>query len=75
MLVFGVDIPLVEVILVFMIITFIMLVEAIIVIALLIKHLNKTKKLGELTKSLSDTILQIKGLEIQELDKIKVTKR
>ena len=71
MLVFGIDIPLVEVVLAFSIIAFMLLVEAIIIIALLSKHLFKMKKLGELVEKLSETILEIKKKEIEELDQIK----
>ncbi|HLC70727.1 MAG TPA: hypothetical protein VJI32_01900 [Candidatus Nanoarchaeia archaeon] len=71
MLVFGVDVPLVEVVLAFAIIAFLILIEAIIVIALLSKHLSKTRKLGELIEKLSETILEIKKKEIEELDLIK----
>ena len=71
MLVFGVDVPLVEVVLAFAIIAFLILIEAIIVIALLSKHLSKTRKLGELVEKLSEVILEIKKKEIEELDKIK----
>ena len=38
---------------------------------MLIKDMNKTKKLAELIEKLSETILQIKKAEIEELDKIK----
>ena len=71
MLVFGVDIPIVEVILIFALVIFILLVEAIIVIALLIKHLNKTKKLSLVVEKLSETMLEIKRAEIEELDKLR----
>lgn len=71
MLVFGVDIPLVEIILGLAIIVFILLVESIVIIGMLVKQTNKTKKLSELIQKLSDTLLEIKKAEIQELDKIK----
>lgn len=71
MLVFGVDIPLVEVVIAFAILTFLLLVEAIIVIAILSKHLSKTKKLTELVEKLSGIILEIKQKEIEELNIIK----
>jgi len=71
MLVFGVDIPLVEVILIFALVIFLLLAEAIIVIALLVKHLNKTKKLGLVIEKLSETMLEIKRAEIEELDKLR----
>ena len=46
MLVFGVDIPLVELMLTFLIIIFLILVEVIIVLALQLKHLKKMKELS-----------------------------
>ncbi|MFH0701276.1 MAG: hypothetical protein V2A62_02475 [Candidatus Woesearchaeota archaeon] len=71
MLVFGVDVPLIEVILALTIILFLLLVEAIVVIALLIKQLQKTKQLGDLMEKMSEALLAIKKAEIDELDKLK----
>ena len=71
MLVFGVDVPLMEMMLAFAIIMFLLLIEAIVVIALLVKHLNKTKKLSELIDKLSETILMIKKAEIDQLDRLR----
>ena len=71
MLVFGVDIPLVEVIFVLCIIIFLLLIEAIVVISLLMKQMHKTNKLGDLIQRLSQTLLEIKSAEIQELDKLR----
>jgi len=71
MLVFGIDVPLVEVVFALAIIMFLLLVESIIVISLLVKQLNKTKTLGELVQKLSETILQIKKAEMDELDKLR----
>jgi predicted PurR-regulated permease PerM len=71
MLVFGVDIPLVEVIFVLCIVIFLLLIEAIVVISLLMKQMHKTNKLGDLIQKLSQTLLEIKSAEIQELDKLR----
>ena len=71
MIVFGVDIPLVEIIFTMSIIIFILLIESIIVVMVLIKQMNKTKKTHELLQNLSDTLLKIKEVELKELDKIK----
>lgn len=71
MLVFGLDIPLVEVIFALAMIIFILLIEAVIVIGLLLKQMNKTKKLGELMQKMSETLLSIKRAEMEELDKLK----
>ena len=60
MLVFGVDIPLVEIILVFTIIIFILLVETVVIIALLVKQMNNTKKLSSLVVQLSETLIRLK---------------
>ena len=71
MLVFGVDIPLVEIILLFGVVIFILLVESVIIIALLVKQLQKTKNVGVLLEKLSQTLLEIKKAEIDELDKLR----
>ncbi len=71
MLVFGIDVPLIELILVFSFIIFILLIEAIVVIMLQVKHLNKTKKVTLLLNKLTETVLAIKDKELAELDKIK----
>lgn len=47
MLVFGVDIPLVEVVLTVSIILFILLIETAIVVSLAVKQMNKAKELLE----------------------------
>lgn len=70
-LVSGLDIPLVEVILVFGIVVFILLVESIIIISLLVKQLQKTKNVGQLLERLSQVLLEIKKAEIDELDKLR----
>lgn len=71
MLVFGVDIPLVEIILIFGTIIFILLIESVIIIALLVKQLQKTKNVGVLLEKLSQVLLEIKKAEIDELDKLR----
>ena len=71
MLVFGIDIPLVEVLFVLGIIIGILLVESIVVISLLSKQMNKTNKLASLVQKLSETLLEIKKAEIEELDKLR----
>ena len=53
MLVFGIDIPLVEIILVLAVVIFILLVEALVIIILLAGQMKKTKKLSVLIKKLS----------------------
>ena len=71
MLVFGIDIPLVELIIGMSFIMFILLVEVLVLVVLLMKHYHKTKKVVELVHKLSDTILEIKKAEIVELGKLK----
>lgn len=71
MLVFGIDIPLVEIIFALAIILVILMIEAIVIIAMIASQLQKTKKIDELTLKLSDTILAIKKAEIDELDRLK----
>ena len=71
MLVFGIDVPLVEVFLVLGFVIFILLVEALVIIIMLTSQINKTKKLALLIEKLSETLLEIKKAEIEELDKLK----
>jgi len=71
MLAFGVDIPLVEIILIFGIVVFILLIESVIIIGLLVKQLQKTKNVGMLLERLSQVLLEIKKAEIDELDKLR----
>ena len=70
-LVSGIDIPLLEVILIFGVIIFILLIESIIIIGLLVKQLQKTKNVGLLLERLSQVLLEIKKAEIDELDKLR----
>ncbi len=71
MIVFGIDIPLVEVLLALAIIMFLLLAETVIVLALLLRQMSKTRKLSELTYQLSESILEMKKRELEELDKLK----
>lgn len=71
MLVFGIDVPLVEILLLLVIVIFILLVEAIVIISLLVSQMNKTKKMGESMEKLSGTLLDIKKAELTECDQIK----
>ena len=71
MLVFGIDIPLVEVILTLGVVIFLLFIESIVLVALLVRQMTKTKKLVELVEKLSETILAIKKAEIEELDRMR----
>lgn len=70
-LVGPIDVPLIEVLLIFGIIIFILLIESIIIISLLVKQLQKTKNVGILLEKLSQVLLEIKKAEIDELDKLR----
>ena len=71
MLVFGIDVPLVEIVLAFLLVVFIILAEALVIVSLMIKQLSKTKKMTELLEKLAQTVLAIKKVEIEELDRLK----
>ncbi|HIH13186.1 MAG: hypothetical protein QT02_C0009G0010 [archaeon GW2011_AR9] len=71
MLVFGIDVPLVEIILVFLLVIFIILAEAIVIVTLMIRQLSKQKRVIELVEKLAETVLSIKKVEIEELDRLK----
>ena len=75
MLVYGIEVPLVEIIFSLTIVIFVLMIESIILILLLIKQLNKTKQLSQLTEKLSETILSVKKAEIHELDKLKIKRK
>ena len=59
-LVFGVDVPLIELLLVLGVIIFLLLIEAVVVIGILVKQLQKTKQLSALTVQLSESLLKLK---------------
>jgi hypothetical protein len=71
-LIFGVDIPLIEVVLGLTIITLILLVQAIVLVTLLVKQQKKSRELVDLVEDLSRTVLSIKKVEVEELDRLKV---
>ncbi|MBI2661994.1 hypothetical protein HYX11_00870 [Candidatus Woesearchaeota archaeon] len=71
MLVFGVDVPLVELVLVIALIMFVLLIEALVVIGMLLSQMNKTKKTLELVQKMTDTLLALKKEEIEVLDRLK----
>jgi len=75
MLVFGIDVPLVEIILGILVVVFLLFVEAIILIGLITKQMQKSKRLGDLIEKLSETLLAVKKAEIEELEKLKVIKK
>ncbi len=71
MIVYGIDIPLAEIVLGITIILFFLLFEAIVIIALLVRNLDKIKQVNTLTERMSQLMLQIKKAEIDELSKLK----
>ncbi|MBI2668476.1 hypothetical protein HYX14_01410 [Candidatus Woesearchaeota archaeon] len=71
MLVFGVDVPLVEVVVGLVIISFILFIEAIVIIILLLKHQNKSKEVTVLQQRMAETLLDLKRAEVDVLDKVR----
>ena len=71
MLVFGIDIPLIEVVFALAMISFVILVEIMIVVVLLMKNLNKAKELGETLNKLAQVLLSVKKEEIKEIERLK----
>lgn len=70
-LLFGVDIPLIQIIVIFFIISFLVLVEIIIVMLILTKMLEKAKVRDELQKKMLETLLEIKKKESEEIDRLR----
>jgi len=62
-LLFGVDIPLIQVIVIFFILSFLILIEIIVVMLILTKVLDKAKSRDELQKKMLDTLLEISRLK------------
>lgn len=58
MLVFGVDIPLVEMIFVLVVVMFVILVEIIIIVIFLMQNLKKAKELSDSLNDLSKDLLE-----------------
>lgn len=71
MFVFGIDIPLVELIFAFTIIAVIILIEITIILLLMAYQMKNSKKLGGEIKRLSNTLMRLEDKELKELDKIK----
>ncbi len=57
---FGLDVPLIEVLFVFLVVTFIVLLECIVIIILLMRESSRTTKLTTLTENLSRSLLEHK---------------
>jgi len=69
-LVSGIDVPIIEILLIMSVIILLLLIESIVIIILLLKQMSKTTKLGQAVERLSEAILQVKKAEIEELDKL-----
>lgn len=69
MLVFGIDVPLVEVLFTLVIIIFLLLLEAVIIQALLMKQINRTKQLAESMEKVAQLLAQLKQGEWKKLEK------
>lgn len=71
MFVFGVDIPLIEIVIGILIVVFLLLMEAVVIVALLIRQMNKSKELAVLVENLSNSLLTIKKAEIEQMDRLR----
>jgi hypothetical protein len=71
MLMFGVDVPLVELIMVLIVIVVLLLIEVIVVMVITMKQMNKSKQAHELMKQMAGVLLQIKKEEEKTLMRFK----
>ena len=67
---FGIDIPLVEIIIGVMLISVIMLVEITIILILITFHMRNSKKLENEIGRLSTTLMRLQGRELKEIEKL-----
>jgi len=74
MLVFGIDVPLIEVMLAMLIVIFVVLLETIVILALLTRQTNKIKKLSEAVERISHGLGEVKSSENKILDVLKKKK-
>ena len=70
MYIFGVDIPLVEVLLAVGIIGLIILIEITIILVMISYHMRNSKKLESQMGRLSSTLLKLESKELKEIDKL-----
>ena len=70
MYIFGVDIPLVEVILAVGIIGVIILLEITIILILISYHMKNSKRLESQIGRLTATLMRLQGKELREIDKL-----
>ncbi len=71
MLVFGVDVPLIEIVFILAIILFVVLIEVIIIISMLVRQTNKSKDLSMSIERLTEALLNVKHAEMKELEMLK----
>ncbi|MBI2666466.1 hypothetical protein HYX13_02545 [Candidatus Woesearchaeota archaeon] len=71
MLVFGIDVPLVEVVLLFLIVTVILLVEVLVLIGLLMKEIHHARRYAQHATKLSETLGRMNQIELKKLKLIK----
>jgi len=71
MIVYGFDIPMIEILLAVIIISFILLIEAIVVIIFLVKQQHKIKAQMELLHQFSGTLMEIKNVEMKMMRMLK----
>ena len=67
MLVFGIDVPLVEVLLLFLIVVVILLAEALVLVGLLMKQIHHARRHAEHATKLSAALGQLNQLELKKL--------
>ena len=71
MFVFGIDIPLVELIFAFTIIAIIILIEITIILLLMAYQMKNSRKLGSQIKALSNKLMRLEGKELAEIDRLR----
>lgn len=71
MLVFGIEIPLIELLFALVIVIFILLIEIIVVIILLMQNLKKSKEMSVLLNKMSQLLLEVKRAEVKVIRDLK----
>ena len=71
MLVFGIDVPLVEVLLLFLIVTVILLAEALVLVGLMMRQVQHARRHAEHATKLSASLSQLNQLELKKLKLIR----
>ena len=65
MIIFGIDVPLAEILVVLIIICFLILIESIVIVALLMRKIDKLQRINKLTLKYVETLYQLKNKEIE----------